>query len=622
MESTREYQPDGSGNAPAKEQDHIENLNDEVFEVMLSDKFQEEFDKHMQTLSKDDTSRAEANFRMGGQFHLHYLKTGSLASLDHAIRYMERTLREIPSSHDRLKTYVAVYTDLLRQRVLKMQVADSVDAYISGIRLGISLLNECTLKEEQRRQLGCAYVSRYWETKEVEFLKLAIDTLEICFENPPKIFPQAAVYLGAVYAQRYEIDDQLDDLTRSVEILRKGLEATPMGHPQSAELIDFGMSHLTSASKVAVYAPCSLEQREQIISNIDQTLSCVTVDNKQTALIKAQRQLLHECNKGAQERSKILYGVGQQFFDKWKSSQNVRMLDRAIQVVRAALDGLPASHTDGAEYADTLIYYTQTKATVFPGAQTTEEYITAVETAVNTTTQQDSVHDGFVQRLAWAYWARFELSRTDDDLNQVIDYINELLDGGNQLLPQTELILGEAFHARFESTKTADNLEKALSLLENALKFSEAGRPVRHIFLQRLVAYSLELLHARPEPDIQRLIVNAKFVIPELPESDTKDEVRSTLSRAETTIELLSQREMLNSVFKTLGDLKLNDKSGPKPIGKTFVPHALYESYKIGASEIRTLELMSGEPDEDIICKLHTVALTDQVKYEVYHICV
>lgn len=622
MESTQESQPDGPDNASTNEQDHIENLNDEVFNLMLSEKFQEEFDKRMQTLPQHDTTRAEANFRMGGQFHLHYRKTGSAASLDHALRYMERTLGEIPSSHDRLKTYVAVYADLLQQRVLKTQAADDVDAYISGLRLGISLLDECGLKEEKKRELGCAYVSRYWQTKEVELLKLAIDTLEMCFESRQEVFPQAAVYLGAVYAQRYDIDNQVDDLTRSVEILRKGLQAIPKGHPDSAELTHFGMSHLISASEVAIYAPCSLEQQEQIISNIDLTLSCVTIDNKLATLMKAHRQLLHECNKGAQERSEILYSLGQQSFEKWKSSQNVRMLDKAIQAARAALDGLPVSHTSGAEYADTLIYYAQTKAIAFSGVETTEEYITAVEAAVNTITQQDWVHDRFIQRLALAYWARYELSRTDDDLSHVIDYINGLLDSGKKLLPQTELVLGEAFHARFKSTKAADNLEKALSLLENALKSSEAGRPVRHLFLQRLVAYSMELQSARPEPDIQRLIANAKFAISELPESDTKDEIKNILSRAETTTELLFQREMLNKIFETLGDLKLDDKSGPKPIGKTFVPHTLYELCKIGASEIRTLELLPAEPDEDIVCKLHTVALTGQEEYEVYCICV
>ena len=130
------------------------------------------------------------------------------------------------------------------------------------------------------------------------------------------------------------------------------------------------------------------------------------------------------------------------------------------------------------------------------------------------------------------------------------------------------------------------------------------------------------LLRAKPEPDIQRLIANAKFAIPELPESDTKDEIRSILSKAETTTELLSQREMLKEIFETLGDLKLDDKSGPKPVGKTFVPHALYESYKIGASEIRALEVMPGEPNEDITCKLHTVVLADKTKYEVCHISV
>jgi tetratricopeptide (TPR) repeat protein len=617
MESTSEFQSDDPSNAPTNEQNSAENLNDEIFNVILSDRFQEEFQKRMETLPKDDPGRAEAFFRVGGQFNLHYRNTGSLSSLNHAIRYTKQTLDEVVSSPDRLKTYVAVFTYLLQQKALKTQASEDIDEYISGIRTGLSLLDECNLKDEKKRELGCAYVSRYWQTKEVELLKLAIDTLEECFEGPDKVFPQATIYLGAAYIQRYEIDNQLDDLTRCVELLRKGLEATPKDRPESADMINFGISYLLSASEVAVYAPYSLEQRDKIINNIDLALSYVTFDSREIVLLRAQREVLHKCNKGSQERSEVLHQIGKEFFTRWKSSKNVRLLDRAIRVARAALDGLPTTHGATVEYADTLIFYAQTKAISFPEPETTEEYIAAVEAAVDATTQQSSVYDGFIQRLAWAYWARFELSKTNEDLNFVIQYIDGLVGAGHKLLPQTELVLGEAFHARFKSTKTVDDLEKALSLLETALKSPEAGRPVRHLYLQNLVVYSMALLRARPEPDIQRLIANAKFAIPELPESDTKDEIESLLSRAETTAELLHQREMLKSIFEALGDLKLDDKTGPKPVGKTFVPQTLYDSFGIGTSEIRILEVMPGVRDEDIICKLHTIALTAQVKYEV-----
>jgi hypothetical protein len=240
---------------------------------------------------------------------------------------------------------------------------------------------------------------------------------------------------------------------------------------------------------------------------------------------------------------------------------------------------------------------------------------------VDATSQEGFVHNHFVQRLAWAYWARFELSKSNEDLDNVIHYINGLINAHYNILPHTELILGEAFHSRFSRTKATEDIEKAVDLLEKALKLPEARQPVRHLFLQKLVQYSVDTLrHTRAKSDLNRLISNAKFAVSELPQSESKESIEYLISRAETSRELLDQRPLLDSIFTQLGDLKLDDKNGPKPIGKTYVPKALYDRFTIGAAEIRTLEVMPGKPDEDIVCKLHSVTLANEVEYEVRHI--
>ena len=126
--------------------------------------------------------------------------------------------------------------------------------------------------------------------------------------------------------------------------------------------------------------------------------------------------------------------------------------------------------------------------------------------------------------------------------------------------------------------------------------------------------------HTGSKAGLNRLITNAEFAISELPQSESKDGIEHLLSRAETGKELLEQRPMIESIFKAVGDLKLHDDSGPKAIGKTDVPQVLYEKFVIAPAEIRTLELMPGKPDDEIICKLHTVALADDVEYEVCRI--
>lgn len=329
------------------------------------------------------------------------------------------------------------------------------------------------------------------------------------------------------------------------------------------------------------------------------------------------RQALDESGQGPVEKAQLLRGLGQRFFTHWQLRRNVGSLDDAVRLAREALDELPAGHDAIPEYADTLVFYAQTKGIAIQGPESTEEYITAIQAAVDATSQEGFAHNHFAQRLAWAYWARFELSKSNEDLDNVIHYINGLIDAHHNILPQTELILGDAFHSRFSRTKATEDIEKAVDLFEKALKSPEAGRPVRHLFLQKLVQSSVDTLcHTRAKPDLNRLISNAKFAIPELPQSESKERIEYLLSRAETSRELLEQRPLLDSVFKELGDLKLDDKNGPKPIGKTYVPKALYDRFTIGPAEIRTLEVMPSKPNEEIVCKLHTVALANEVEYE------
>ena len=329
------------------------------------------------------------------------------------------------------------------------------------------------------------------------------------------------------------------------------------------------------------------------------------------------RQALDEPGESLAERAELLSVLGRRSFTDFQSRRNVESLDDAIRFAREALDELPAGQEAVTEYADTLVFYAQTKCIAVEDPKSTEEYISAIQAAVDAT-QAGSAHNHFVQRLAWAYWARFELSKSDDDLDNVIAYVNGLIDAHQDIEPQTELVLGGAYHSRFLRTKATEDIEKALDLHEKALKSPEAGRPVRHIFLQKLVQYSVDKFHHTcEEPDLNRLISNAKFAIPELPQSDTKERFEEILSRAETYRDLLQQGPLLDFIFKELGDLKLDDKNGPKPIGNTYVPKALYDKFPMGQKDIRTLELMPGKPDEEIVCKLHTVSLAGDVEYEV-----
>ncbi len=622
MDPASSSQPNASANTSIDDTAQQSNPEDKILNVILSEKFQEDFQNRQNALPEDDPMRAEACFRMGGQFNFYYLKTGSLDLLDRAISLTKQAVENSSKARDRINTYFAVYSHLLQQKVSKTQNLEDGERYLEGLRLGLGLLEECDLKEKHKRELGCAYFSNYNQTKNPNRLILAIETLEQCLETSTGKHPQATIYLGAAILDRYHQEKQLNDLVRVVELLRNGLEAMASDNTSShTQLRDFGLNCLVSASATACTAPCGPGIRTQLINYLDLVIQSAPADCHQIAQLKRYRDALHESIKGPVEIATLLYRLSQRSFGDWKSQGNINSLDDAIKFAEKALMELPNGHDLIPEYARVLVFVAQTKAITIQNAETAEQYISAIKKAIDRTLTMKAANDQFVQRLAWAYWGRYELSKTNEDLNNVIEYINGLIDAHHEIMPHTELILGQAFHSRFSGSKDVDDIEKSLSLFEEALQSPEAGQPVRDVMLQNLVQYSIDVLLKRPGAEnLTRLIKNAQFAIPELSPSESKERIEKILSKMQTYEELLNQQKMLDQVFESLGDLNLNKKGRSKPTGKTVTPQELYDKCKIGQTNFRTLELLPGKSGQEIACKLHRVDFSSNVQYEVHRI--
>jgi hypothetical protein len=192
---------------------------------------------------------------------------------------------------------------------------------------------------------------------------------------------------------------------------------------------------------------------DQLTETFDLALSSSTLDNDRKEQIKEYRNELVEADKGLEENAQLLRAFRQILFTEWKVSQNARFLDDAIFFAREALDEIPKGIHAVTGYADTLVFYAQTKGISFRSSESTEEYITVIQAAIEATSHEHAAHRHFVQRLAWVYWARFEHSKQTEDLNRVMLYINGLLDAKEDIRPETEMVLAGAFHARFLGTK-------------------------------------------------------------------------------------------------------------------------------------------------------------------------
>ncbi|KAJ8116069.1 hypothetical protein ONZ43_g4520 [Nemania bipapillata] len=330
------------------------------------------------------------------------------------------------------------------------------------------------------------------------------------------------------------------------------------------------------------------------------------------------RESLQELPAGI-ERSKRLRAVSEALFEDSRRSQSLSSLNHAIQFAREALEELPSGHEDIPSLADRFILYAQTKAVFVPGPESTEGYIIAIQVVIRAT-QSGPAHDDFVQRLGWAYWARFKLSKSNDDLESVITHIATSVNTLDNVLPESNLVLGLALHTRFTHSKVIDDLNEAIRLLETTLRDPTAGGVNRHVFLMHLVRFCLEgTQHGDTAAGIARLVANAKLALPDIPVGDKKDYVENVLSKAETTLELLQQRPTLDSIFKELGDLNLGAEAGPAPIGKTHVPAGLYSVFPVGENLIRTLELLPGQTNDEIVCKLAVASLNSDTQFEVRH---
>lgn len=168
--------------------------------------------------------------------------------------------------------------------------------------------------------------------------------------------------------------------------------------------------------------------------------------------------------------------------------------------------------------------------------------------------------------------------------------------------------------------KNAVDIERALDSLEKGLESPEAGDSARQAFLLRLVQCSRDLLeHTKAKEDISRLVKNAKFALSGLPPSDDRERIEDIVSQAETGLELLGQRSMLDSIFEAVPGATaiLNEKGALPAIGKTYVPRAVYDKCNISQRQIRTLEILPGDPAEDIACRLHVATLDVKTNYEV-----
>lgn len=262
-----------SPNGPLDESEHAgpTSFDTRILDILLS----AEFRTHFNEFPKGDERRAIALLRAGGQFDLHFSRTGSLVSLDHAIAFTAEALEELPKTHDELPKFITVYAHRLQMKAEKTHDPEDDARYVSVLEKKVEFI-QGILKQEATRELGCAYFSRFAQTKNYEYLEQAITVLQEFFETFEKIHFQSAIYLGAVLYHRYNVTKQSDDLINAVELLQKGLEFLPQGKAGIQDLQNFGAGTLVSASTTLNNELPDGDILERMIKSIESILASLS----------------------------------------------------------------------------------------------------------------------------------------------------------------------------------------------------------------------------------------------------------------------------------------------------------------------------------------------------------
>ena len=159
-----------------------------------------------------------------------------------------------------------------------------------------------------------------------------------------------------------------------------------------------------------------------------------------------------------------------------------------------------------------------------------------------------------------------------------------------------------ALYRRYPRSKSLDDLDRSIDLLEKELQKPQPDHPKIQILLVTLVGICLTSLKIRGnEAALERLRSNARTAVSKLPESPEKTWVDDLLGTADTIREFLSVDPVLNQILDAVRQPGLSDSDRPKSSEQNTTLLAVYDDLPEGQKWIRLLELLPGNPEEEIL---------------------
>jgi hypothetical protein len=188
------------------------------------------------TTAPEHRLHADHQNKLGTALLTRWRLTSRSADLDEAIAAYDEAVSTAQGGSQHLPTYLANVGNALRLRAERTHLLSDIDAAIHAQTRALTQKGE-TPRDESRHAFGLAltYMLRFRATGQVEALRQAISIMEriAVEESAPPAYLDG---LGNAMLDRYELNRDVADLDRAIQLLTRALDAQERNTPDEPRL--------------------------------------------------------------------------------------------------------------------------------------------------------------------------------------------------------------------------------------------------------------------------------------------------------------------------------------------------------------------------------------------------
>ena len=378
-----------------------------------------------------------------------------MAGWEELLSALEGRIERVTASHDPAPVLEAAALDEARQLMRMMQEGkpDLKALYL----------------------LGWLFWYRYQASPEGQDepeLRAATTAFALCFIAgvsglPPPLEPlladQAVPTATAMLHDALQSPNQ--DLSATVDLWRRIVDATPPDHPERAERL----SSLGGAMQARF-------ERTGVLADLD-------------AAVEAARAALKGIPASHPDRARYLFNLGAALGARFWRTEATADLDEAIEALRAAVDAAPPGHPDREASLSNLDTALGARFRRTEASTDLDEAIETLRALVDATPAGDPDLAQRLARLRGALFTRFARTGALDDLDEAIEAGRKAVDAtppGHPDLVERLASLASALQTRSARTGALDDLDEAIEAGRKAVDATPPGHPDRAKILSDL----------------------------------------------------------------------------------------------------------------------------------------